>query len=333
MSDPSLNQASGPLRLVILTPVYEDCDACATLALRLDDVLAANNLSARILIVDDGSTVPIPEGFCGETFHSIDRVDVVHLRTNLGHQRAIAIGLAHAHEEIPLDAVVIMDSDGEDRPEDVPRLVRRFVELDGSNVVFADRSRRSEGALFKFFYLLYKVICWTLTSTRVRVGNFSVLSARHLSRLVAVSDLWNHYAAAVFNARIPRTSIPTTRGTRYSGKSSMSFVGLVTHGLSALAVFSAVAGVRLLMACLMCLLLFVAGILAVLFLQMTSMMSVPLWAIVSAGVLGTLLSQLILLAFGLVFFILNGRDRLSFLPLRDYRFFVERVITCYSKND
>jgi len=226
-----------------------------------------------------------------------------------------------------------MDSDGEDRPEDVPRLVQRFAELDGSKVVFADRSRRSEGVVFKFFYVLYKIICWTLTSTRVRVGNFSIVSARHLSRLVAVSDLWNHYAAAVFNARIPRAAIPTTRGNRYSGRSTMSFVGLVTHGLSALAVFSAVVGVRLLMACLVCLLLFVTGILLILGLQMTSVVTVPLWAVVGVGVLGILLSQLILLACGLIFFILSGRDRLSFLPLRDFRFFVERVSTCYAARE
>ena len=92
----------------------------------------------------------------------------------------------------------------------------------------------------------YRFVHLLLTGERVRVGNFSVIPRDLLRRLVAVSDLWNHYAAAVFHARIPYTTIPTTRGTRYAGASQMNFVALVTHGLSAMSVFGDRIGVRLL---------------------------------------------------------------------------------------
>ncbi|GMV91201.1 MAG: glycosyltransferase [Candidatus Hydrogenedentes bacterium] len=319
--------------LVVLTPVYQDWEACGILLQKLDEVLAEHELRARVLIVDDGSTVDAPETFARETYRQYDAVDIVHLRTNLGHQRAIGVGLTYAYEEVPLDAVAIMDSDGEDRPEDVPRLVARFRELNRRQVVFADRTRRSESIVFKIFYLLYKIIVWTLTSTRVRVGNFSVLSAEHLSRLVAVSDLWNHYAAAVFNANIPHTSVPTSRGVRYAGRSAMNFVALVTHGLSSIAVFSGVVGVRLLLACAALLALFFAGIVVVLALQASALVVVPQWAMVGVGILGVLLAQLLLLSFGAIVFILHGRDRMSFLPIRDYHYFVARVTRRYPHDE
>lgn len=334
MATGEVEEPSGSrFRLVVLTPVYQDWEACGILLRNLDEVLAQNELCAQVLIVDDGSTVEVPELFACETYRQYDAIDLLHLRTNLGHQRAIGVGLTYAHEEMALDAVAIMDSDGEDRPEDVPRLVARFRELNGRQVVFADRTRRSENLIFKLFYLLYKIIVWTLTSTRVRVGNFSVLSMEHLSRLVAVSDLWNHYAAAVFNANIPHTSVPTSRGARYAGVSAMNFVGLVTHGLSSIAVFSGVVGVRLLLACSVLLALFFAGIVVVLALQASALVVVPQWAVVGVGILGVLLVQLLLLSFGAIVFILNGRDRMSFLPIRDYRYFVARVTRRYPTDE
>ena len=85
-----------------------------------------------------------------------------------------------------------------------------------------------------------------LTGIPVRVGNFSVIPAAQLRRLVVVSELWNHYAAAVFKARTPKATVPTARAPRLAGRSRMNFVDLVTHGLSALSVHSELIGVRLL---------------------------------------------------------------------------------------
>ena len=42
-------------------------------------------------------------------------------------------------------------------------------------------------------------------------------------RLVVVSELWNHYAAAVLRSRIPYAIIPTDRGTRIAGKPTMNW--------------------------------------------------------------------------------------------------------------
>ena len=64
---------------------------------------------------------------------------MLQLRRNLGHQRAIAVGLAYAEEHDPCDVVVIMDGDGEDDPKDVPRLLACCRQAGGREIVFAER--------------------------------------------------------------------------------------------------------------------------------------------------------------------------------------------------
>jgi polyisoprenyl-phosphate glycosyltransferase len=60
--------------------------------------------------VDDGSTEPIPDDLAASLeLQEIRSVTLVKLKCNLGHQRAIAVGLARA-AKTKADAVVIMDA-------------------------------------------------------------------------------------------------------------------------------------------------------------------------------------------------------------------------------
>ena len=232
--------------VVILIPSFNDWDSLAELLPRLDAVLSAHDTEVDILVVDDGSTTEPEEFLVSTAFRALRRVDVLRLRRNLGHQRAIAIGLAYVEDCLQASVVVVMDGDGEDDPADVPRLLARLEEEGNGRVVFAERSRRSESHSFRTFYALYKFLHRVLTGKGVRVGNFSAIPRGRLSSLVVVSDLWNHYAAAVIRSRQPHCLIPTCRSVRLCGRSTMNFVSLVVHGLSAISVYSDVVGVRLL---------------------------------------------------------------------------------------
>ncbi len=243
------NRSSLPgSRFIILIPLFNDWDTFAKLAAQLDEVLAAGNREADILIVDDASVIDADPRTTFSQYRALRRVEVLRLRRNLGHQRAIAVGLTYiqARMTTPYEAVVVMDGDGEDAPEDVPRLLDRLEAEGGRSIVFAERTRRSESLTFRFFYFLYRHLHFLLTSVRVRVGNFSAIPRRRLESLVAVSELWNHYAAAAFHSRQPYCTVPTERARRLGGRSSMNFVSLVTHGLSAISVYREVIGVRLL---------------------------------------------------------------------------------------
>lgn len=317
-------------RLIILMPVYNDWKAVGMLCQKIDQVLAAHNLSAAVIAIDDGSTVTHDQPLGPGPLLALQRVEVLELRRNLGHQRAICVGLCHVHAQGLSLPLVIMDSDGEDAPEDIPRLLERYRAEHGRKVVFAARAKRSEGLVFRLGYLLFRLVHLLLTGRAVRVGNFSILPPSAVASLVTSPDLWSHYAAAVFSSRIPSCSLPTQRAKRLDGSSRMNFVALVVHGLVAISVFSDVVGVRLLLACMGLGLLTLSGIAAVVSVRLCTSLAIPGWATYSVGLLALLLLQSMLLAACFSFLILSGRNRAAFLPSRDYVHFLGRrdVVGC-----
>ena len=310
--------------VLILIPVFNDWPAAARLVIELDRVLDEAGRDGRVLLVDDGSSEPPAAELAAPAPGRLRDIEILQLRRNVGHQRAIAIGLSHAEASIPCDAVVVMDGDGEDRPEDVPRLLGELEKNGGRAVVFAERLRRSEGPLFVAMYALYRWVHAVLTGERVRFGNFSAIPAPLLSRLVAMSDLWNHYAAAVIKSRIPYATVVTTRGLRYAGATKMNYVALVTHGLSAMSVFGERIGVRLLAATAGAAAVVIAAIAGAILVGWTSGAWTP-WLPYVLGFLVLLLAQALAVSLAFVFIILSGRDSSAFIPLRDYVYFVARI--------
>lgn len=319
MTDQGLRQGG----LLVLMPIYNDWTAVGLHLVGLDRALAGAGVVADVLLVDDGSTMAPPSQWHSAAWLALGRVDVLTLRRNLGHQRAIAIGLAFVDSRLAPAAVVVMDGDGEDAPEDVPRLLACLREHHEASVVFAERTRRSESVTFRFFYVLYRCAHLLLTGIPVRVGNFSVIPASLLRRLVAVSELWNHYAAAVFKARLPRASVPTVRARRLEGTSRMKLVSLVTHGLSALSVHSELIGVRLLVVTAGLVGVTACGLLAVLGIRIFTTWAIPGWTSTAAGLLLILMSQSVAFAAFFVFLVLHARSQPAFIPLRDYVHFVD----------
>jgi hypothetical protein len=225
-----------------------------------------------------------------------------------------------------------MDGDGEDDPHDIPRLVERLGAEGGRKIVFAERKRRSEPLLFKLFYRLYRWAHFLLTGYRVRVGNFSAVPARSLARLVVISEMWNHYAAAVFNARIDYVTVPTARARRLGGASHMGFVSLVVHGLSALSVYGHIIGVRLLVVTFALMLAAGAGLAAIVASRLTSTSPLPEWAPYGAALLLSVLLQAVSAAVVFVFLMLASRQGASMIPLRDHVHFVQRFTRTYARS-
>lgn len=298
---------------------------------RLDAALSGRPVTARILFLDDWSQTPAPSDLAPAKLQNVASVEALRLRRNLGHQRAIAIGLSFIHAERPCDAVVIMDADGEDKPEDVPRLIQAFVEENGRKVIFAQRGRRVASLTFRLFYFLYRLGHRILTGIAVKVGNFSIIPAAHLSTLVVVSDTWNHYAASVFKSRIPYRMLPTVRGKRLAGESKMNFVGLVLHGLSAISVFAEIVGARLTLAILTLVGFLGTLLVAVPIIRWGTDLAIPGWATTAAGLLLVIVLQMLTVALGLTLLVLFNRNNLSFLPIRDYRYFVGDVRKLYER--
>jgi len=323
--DSSLGSQAANEPLTILIPVFNDWEALDLLLRLLDKALAEQGLTAGVLVVDDGSTMaPTPP--CEESpFVALRHVDVLTLRRNLGHQRALAVGIAFVEDRGCCESLVVMDGDGEDDPRDVPRLVARSREDGGQSIVFAERTRRSESAIFRVFYVLYKLLHVVLTGSGVRVGNFSIIPRARLTSLVVVSEMWNHYAAAAFHSRQPKCMIPSQRSQRLRGKSRMNFTRLVIHGLSAISVYSELVAIRSLIVMVLLTILDLLAIASIVYIRLATDLAIPGWATFSVGILTVLFFNLMIMMLIFVFVLLSGRNTSSFLPKRDFGYFLAGV--------
>lgn len=318
-------------RLVILIPVFNDWNAVALLLPALDHALQDSAARVEILLINDGSTALEP-ALLAQHFEHLHSVQILHLRRNLGHQRAIAVGLVHIHTNLPCAAVVVMDGDGEDRPRDVPRLLDEFRRNGQKTIIFAQRAKRLERIGFRLSYWLYRTTHWLLTGVRVRVGNFSILPWEAVERLVIVSEIWNHYAAAIIRARLPYLTVPMDRGRRMTGESKMNFVALLVHGFSSISVFSDVVSTRLLVAASALTALLAAFTLAVAGVSWSAHLVVPLWAACICGVALLILTQAVIGSFLLAFTILSARVNMSLVPVRDTPQFVDRLERIFPRD-
>jgi polyisoprenyl-phosphate glycosyltransferase len=321
VSDPRRADA---VSLVVLVPVLDDWPAVSALVARLGAMAQGLGLATALLVVDDGST----ESSDGVRLaaEGLAWVRVLRLRRNLGHQRAIAVGLCYIDEHIACETVVVMDGDGEDRPEDVPALVMKSASDAHAPVVFAERQRRVEGALFRLGYAAYRLLHRVLTGSDVRFGNFSAVPRQRLESLTVVSELWIHYAASVLRSKQPWCTIPLQRAQRLNGTSRMNFVALVVHGLSAISVYSDVVFTRLVVATAALSALALAGLATVTLVRLGTNLAIPGWATSTVGLLLLVLIQAVSFVSSLVFLVLGARQQAVVIPRRDYAYYVSNVV-------
>ena len=307
----------------VLVPIYNDWESLSLLLPALNAEVTPTAHVLHLVVIDDGSTDRGPEEILDPSLTAFSSESRLRLKSNLGHQRAIATGLSWISSNTKTDAVVVMDGDGEDKPSDVPRLLEAF--LESKTAVFAERARRSESTVFKVFYFLYRWMHLIATGLPVKIGNFSILSPADVQGLVVSNYLWYHYAATVVRTRTPYRMIGTARGDRYRGASKMNFVAFVRHGLSAIAVHSEVLSVRLLIVCgvLTCLCLGALG--ACLWTRLFTQLAIPGWATMTSGLIVIFLLQLLSVAFIFVMQSVSIHGSAGFLPVRDSGLFLLSV--------
>lgn len=307
--------------VVICIPVFNDAKSAALLLEKLDAVAASLPYDFAVVFVDDGSRHEECAALPGPTAH-IPAVEVLRLRRNLGHQRAIAIGLSFIAAETDADYAVVMDGDGEDCPSSLPELLATATDGSPHAAVFAERLKRHDGAGFMVGYRTFRLLHRLFVGRDVKVGNFSVLPRPVLERVVGVSEIWNHYAAGVFHARIPVVQVPIARGRRLAGESKMNLPALVMHGICTLSVWSDVIVSRLFVIVAGLMAAVVAALVAVLTIRLFTAAAIPGWATFTAGmlVIGGLLLGIVSLL--LAVFVLGNRSAANFLPHRDWRDYV-----------
>jgi hypothetical protein len=307
-------------RLAILVPVFNDWECIAPLVAGLE---ATSGLPAEktLIIVDDGSTTEMPPGLGGGALP----VEVIRLGANVGHQRAIAVGLVTIAKAKTSCTVIVLDADGEDLPADCEFLWRAHA-LNPAAVVVAQRLKRTESARFKFFYGLYRWFFRVLTGRKLDFGNFSLLSESALQRLVLMPELWNHFPATIMKSRLEVVRVPLDRGTRFAGQSRMNFISLVNHGLAGIAAFADTAYARLLAWSVAAAGILVSMILAGVVYRLTSDNPLPGWLALGATAAVIALFQIIAALIVVSFLTLSLRAQPNLPPVAVASAFIsERV--------
>ena len=320
-SSGTADRARAP-RIAILTPVLDDWTCFGALVREISALYTGSGVEFDVITVDDGSAAAFdPTSLALPADTCIVGIETIRLAVNLGHQRAIAVGLCGLAERADLDAVIVMDSDGEDRPIDIAALLAAS-RRNPAHIVLARRAKRSESITFRAGYRIYKLLFRLMTGKPISFGNFSLLPMTAVRRLVHMPELWNNLAASVLRSRLRCVEVPTVRGARYDGHSRMNLVSLAVHGLSALSVHTDTIFVRVLLGAGLIGLASLLGIIAVAAIRLTTDLAIPGWATTAAGQLLIILLQTGVIIVAASLTMLAGRSARPIIPIADAGQFV-----------
>ena len=222
------------MKVKILIPIYNDWNSVKLLVDNIDKVINDIDCDFSIIIVNDASTQKKPENCFN--FKNLKSIKIINMLENRGHGRCNAAGLKYIYENEDFDYVLPMDGDGEDRPEEIIQFVEK-IKTDPEIPVVGERIKRSESNLFKFCYVVHKILTFIFTGKSIKFGHFSCIPKSIVKEMVNEKATWNCYSASLVKITKERNSIPSIRGKRYFDLSKMSFYNLILHSFSIISVF------------------------------------------------------------------------------------------------
>jgi len=221
-------------KIKILIPVYNDWQSVFKLLENINSEVSALDDEFSVIIINDTSSESRPE-FSLNLDH-LRSVQIINMKENKGHARCNAAGLKYINEKEGFDYIIPMDGDGEDRPEELNLLVEKIKNYPDT-VITANRVKRSEGFIFKFCYIIHKYLTLVFTGQKINYGNYTCLPKSIVNKMVSEPATWSSFSGSLAKTVKDRKSIPSKRGKRYFGPSKMSFINLLKHSLSIIAVF------------------------------------------------------------------------------------------------
>tara|TARA_B100000029_G_scaffold484602_1_gene536988 strand:- start:217 stop:1086 length:870 start_codon:yes stop_codon:yes gene_type:complete len=221
-------------KFIILIPLFNDWKSVSKLLNEIDLQIINWDAEISVIIVNDASTEK--RSNLESKFKKIRSVKILNMKVNRVHQRCIASGLKYICKNEVFDRVIIMDADGEDRPEELNDFFEKATKNPNMTIT-GNRFKRSEGIIFKILYEVHKILTFVFTGKLIKFGNFSCLPRDHVEKLIQKAYLWNSYSSSVVQTIKDRTSIPSTRGKRYVLPSKMNFSALIFHSLAIISVF------------------------------------------------------------------------------------------------
>jgi dolichol-phosphate mannosyltransferase len=222
--------------LSVVTPVYQEEEGIREFHRRLTSALVAlpPGIGYEVVYVNDGSTDRSLELLRGIATTD-ERVRVVSLSRNFGHQRAITAGVDHATG----DAVVVIDSDLQDPPEVILEMVERWRK--GFKVVYGVRTSRAGETRFKLWTskLFYGIVDrMSEVSLPRQAGDFRLLDRAVVDVLVDMPERNRYVRGMVAWVGFAQCGVEYERDARYAGQTNYTLVKMVHLAFDGITSFS-----------------------------------------------------------------------------------------------
>jgi len=222
------------MKIKILIPIFNDWESILKLLENINSEIINLNHEFAVIIVDDASTISSPT--FENKYDKIKSIKLIRMKENRGHARCNAAGLKYILEKEEFDFVIPMDGDGEDRPEELKNFIESL-EKSKEEPIVGKRIKRSEGIIFKSCYFIHKLITSLFTGKTIKYGNYTCLPKSIVQKMVNEKATWSSFSGALAKVAEKKIEIASIRGARYYGPSKMSFLNLIKHSMSIIAVF------------------------------------------------------------------------------------------------
>lgn len=218
----------------VVVPVRNEAANIPELARRIDAVLGAGTAGRYELIfvtdINRDNTVEVIRA-CAR---SNARVSGIKLSNAFGHHVAVLAGLRACRGK----AVVIMDGDLQDHPEDIPKLRARM--LDGFDIVYGEKERKNESAIRNFFSRSFVRLLTRLSDYRLEFNTcmFRIVSRRVVDELLRFPERDPSLTMLMSLIGFPTAKVTVTSGVRQAGVTNFSYLRQINLAISFLVSFS-----------------------------------------------------------------------------------------------
>ncbi len=218
----------------IVIPIYNEEENLQNLYTRLTNSAPSWKEDYEIVLIDDGSrdsSLTMMRIMAEKDSH----VRVIKLSRNFGHQPAISAGI----QEAKGDAIIIMDGDLQDPPEELHRFLDKWRE--GYEVVYAVRTKRKEGFFKKLAYSSFYRIMAAISDIEIPLdsGDFCVMDRKVVNVLVhEMPEQIRFIRGMRAYAGFKQIGVTYERAERAAGEVKYTFKKLVQLALDGLFGFS-----------------------------------------------------------------------------------------------
>lgn len=221
--------------ITVVSPAHNEADGIEAFHQRLvAAVTEIPNASWEFIYVEDGST-DATFAKLSDIAETDDRVRVLRLSRNFGHQLAITCGLDHSNG----DAVVVIDSDLQDPPEVIAAMVTEW--RDGADVAYGQRRQRAGETRFKrVTATAYYRLMSRLTDVEIpqEVGDFRLMNRTVVEALKGMREENRYIRGMISWIGFEQRAVLYDRDPRHSGSSSYSLLKMVNLAANGITSFT-----------------------------------------------------------------------------------------------